>query len=104
MRAKEFLIEYKSEAAINAILTKFGDQITNKLVTDLKQPINTSLFGKEPDPKKLLDIILYFDRIVHNIGMEYYIVIRTSYAGSPHIPYLYQRRFQIVTGISPLGN
>ena len=41
--------------------------------------------------KYRLNIILYFDKIVHNIGMEYYIVIRTLYAGSPHIPYLKSR-------------
>ena len=38
MRANEFIIEYKSENAINAIIRTYGQKITDKLASDLQNP------------------------------------------------------------------
>ena len=73
MRAKEFIIEYKSEAAINAIMNTFGNKLQQKLTQDLQIPQNKSVFGEEVDVRKLLDFIIKTDPTQKSIYVNWII-------------------------------
>lgn len=59
MRAHEFLVEYKSEAAIKAILNKYGNKIQDKLAQDLQIAQNKQY--ENLTPGSLLDLIIQVD-------------------------------------------
>jgi hypothetical protein len=73
MRAKEFLTEYKSEAAINTIINTYGSKLEQKLLQDLQVQQNKDIIGDKVDVRKLIDFFIKIDPTQKSIYVNWLI-------------------------------